>query len=362
MGTRRTRCRLGSLGLLLGVACQEPLPSAVWSGDLVTVRSSANDAELQDVCDGTFARVDEYAKFLAGEFSYGPSKARVDYVWFPGEDGARSSCDGAPACARGRVVYTPRVLDRHEVTHAVRNGVLHGPRMFEEGVAVLYGDHIEEDNLGTVDLLLSYLGAPDFPSGGYPTAGHFTSFLVSEFGLESFDAMTAPLGISSGQAEVERAWLEATGEDFASALDAYADYPKCAPSLFVDNSFDCRKEPEFVWGDAPEEVGIDMTCGDGETVGTGSGRQQRTFTFENEAHRFVSRVFVDNYGDAPVDVRVRLCGMSCWEGDPFNEFANYQDLSVEAGATSDAAFSGIPGRFVVTVESTSNSRVGFRVQ
>lgn len=353
---------LGTAGILLAAACEEPLPDAVWSGELVTVRSSASDAELEEVCEGTFRRLDEYARFLDDEFSIESPKSRVDYLWFPGEDGPRSSCEGSPACARGRVVYTSDAFDRHELTHAIRNGILHGPRVFEEGIAVVYGGHVEEDNLGTVELLLSHLGGGDFPSGGYPTAGHFVSFLIPEFGLESFNAVTTRLGVASGQAAVEDVWLDVTGEPFSAAIDAYADYPACAPTLFANNSFDCGEEPSFIWGDAPGQITLTAACGDGATVGTATGRRQRSFTFENTAHRLVSNVFVDNHGDAAVDVRVRLCGMSCWEATPFDEFANFSDLTIGPGSSSHGMFSAVPGRFVVTVESASDSRIDFRVE
>ena len=293
--------------VLAGCAYEEPPIS--WEGEII--RFGADDPEA--VCGDSLEWMDARAVALAETFSAAGAEVypQVDFYWVPESWWEQDACSAetAHACTVDNVIHSLSVPQEHELVHALRRKKL--PRVFEEGLATLYGD------LGFTPVpspreRLQVMLEDDWDSTheDYARAGHFVGFLVERYGLDPLLEMGEYAGFDASWSKTQSAFAAAYGFSLQDALVEYEEYPECSPLNWMNVDIACMQEPVVI--DPPHGSGEvvfsqQIACGEPDVRGPlwGSMFTETTIELTNQ---FDSGMFVRLLGDENSEAKIVLSG------------------------------------------------------
>lgn len=297
-------------------ACREPeLPPIVWEGEHLRFGTFADESEL---CAGTLPYLDGLVGHLAEAF--GRDGVYVDYYWLPDDPSPDEYCTSPippEGCANEHGVFTQYSIHQHELVHAVRSPhLLYTP--FEEGLAEAYGDDWGrfpvEGNIR--HLLEDPRGYGYIPGPGYGLAAHFVSYLEATRGLDQLMALDAATSQEDSFASAEVAFGRTYGEPLDDVIAAYqAEYPRCDPRVFRDNSFDCNRNvvsaPTGI--DDRIEMTVSMACDDPNVLGPRLGHRWTAVAFDVQVEGKYHLSVHPTESIALESIRITRCDISCFE-------------------------------------------------
>lgn len=318
-GTSRSAPKAGaSLALLLGCGAQ-PLPTIVWSGEHLNVGA---DAELDEVCGGTFGYLDRYVGALKKRLG-NSSEYTVDYYWVP--DGAEPFCSnerGVVGCISEGNVFSEEVALEHELVHAcnLEHGYSHP--LLEEGMAVFWGDDVvlPEDPRSLEAALDDTASRGVLSREHYPTAGLLMSVLVRDLGERDSLELARSVGFEDPESHVNIALEDAYGVPFSEFASSFEDEERCRQHRFRDAGPSCEAAAKLSCTDPliPMSARIELECGSSEIIGPDFEEIWTAVTFnvpqsEQATRSFWIRVTAADTGEFPAWATVRLerCGSGC---------------------------------------------------
>lgn len=209
------------------------LPEGQWEGEDVVFAAE----HPERVCAGTRAHLDQRAGELLSLL--GSDSNPIEFYLL--EDVSEHCDSSSVGCAEPGVVYSMYVPHLHELVHA--RGGDRMPRVLEEGLATHLGDPFPVRALAPRERLRELITQD--PNGiveddEYGRAGHFISFLMETYGIESVHALDNELALGSSASKMDAAFLEIFGEDADGVLEQYESYPDCQGS--VDVSVACQQD------------------------------------------------------------------------------------------------------------------------
>lgn len=290
VGSRAATAVALCLGLAMynaGCTSRVVEPINVYSGDhlVYAIEGASADEAESTLCAGTAPYLDAYAGALKEIFNV-TDDTRIRYGWAP--DGVHSvgACESAPnpaGCAGGGNVASSVSVFEHELIHAVRQRG--GPRshtFFEEGLAEYLGGRMPVGPNPKPSTLTDAITELDqgrlFGSDDYALAGHFTSFVLQELGVEPADLRRFESAGPNLLAELA-GFLEIS----ESALqEAYLQYRVTNRHAFRDPSISCElalpSGSQFVDGRIRLSDSVD--CADSNAIGDLSSRVVEEFSFD----------------------------------------------------------------------------------
>ena len=115
----------------------------------------------------------------------------------------------------------------------------------------------------------------------YGVAGHFTSFLVSEHGIENVVAFVDDQGGVNTIAQLDALFIQHFGEGLERAIERYrSDYPSCFHLARTRHPVECSRPPIEPDEDGYINFRYDLTCDDPEALGPVGGWMWHSFTFD----------------------------------------------------------------------------------
>lgn len=278
---------MASLALAFG--CSEPFvppdpAPVVWVGEHVEL---ATHGEV-DECGGSREYIDAFVGAVLDDMGL-EAEGKVRYYLLTDDEldevgleprNARHALDGR--------VYTNVTVDTHELTHAARHLAVGFPppgvTFFEEGLAALYQiDSLPLDP--DRDVMAALRSVSDLRDNmeyeHYGVAGHFTSFLVSEHGIEPVVAFVDDQAGVTTLAQLETLFAEHFSESLEGAIERYrSDYPSCFHLARTRHPVECSRPPVEPDEDGYINIRYDLTCDDPEALGPVGGWMWRSFTFD----------------------------------------------------------------------------------
>lgn len=311
------------------------LPPILWEGEQVRFRS---DEPLDRVCGGTLEHLDDRAAHIDDLFE--DPRDIVDFVWAPGP-ALEEYCElPTLGCRRGRSAFTVFALDEHELFHALREAS--AQRGLEEGMAVAFGDdrhlagEVEDSDIDTV---LRTTGPFALPDGtDYPRLGHFVSYLVATYGVETLVDLARTSNLWDGYDDLTRSVEATLGIAFDDVIDDYeASYPACDSRDYRYDGFDCGRNIVAMPPQDGDE--IDMTvrvaCDEPTVLGPRAGEVWTMITLDvpTDGRHLISIVPSDA---VPSTIHLRRCDATCDELEPTPAGGNLWMLTycLRAGAYS----------------------------
>jgi len=265
------------LTVLALTACHE-LPEPDQSGAHLLV---AADPGLE-LCGGSLAHMDLFIERLAAEFSLAAPTGddRVILYWLESERfDERTPCGRATtACARDDLSFSPFAPLNHELVHNLAVRVNQPLPVFTEGIAVAY-EGLENDLFSFDDtsrdlhhLLTIQNYSELLRSGGYPTAGAFTTYLVQAHGIEAYLNMFAAVGSRESVAGVDTIFRDEFGVSLDDSIAAYAasDVADCEPFERDAKLAECAA-PELEWDRDRLALHRSIACDQDDAVGPYQG-------------------------------------------------------------------------------------------
>ncbi len=309
----------------MGACGAEPIPPPiVWEGEHLRFGTDADESEL---CAGTLPYLDGAVGYLGEVFHV--SRPSVDYYWMP--DGVEPFCaEGALGCGSDEGVFSRLAIHQHELVHGVRH-----PRTmalpFEEGLAEAFGDDWAPPyDLSSDTISVLRDPAEHFPGNGYGRAGHYMSYLLATYGLDTvleLESNTSYHG--TGSAHLERAFEDVFGQSLESSVTEYErDYPRCKMRTYRNKMYDCSRQvvaaPTTI-GDTIEHI-VSMKCDDPTVAGLRSGHRWTTVSLEiAEPSRYY--IVVGPHDSPAMELmEIRRCDASCfdYENDVINSTTGYE--------------------------------------
>ncbi len=250
------RWRLASFVLVWGLGgagCSDPYALGLPSTELVYesegLRIHAEGSMLP--CAGVGPSMDRALGFFSREFGLSDVDEIIDVYWLTEASLSETSTscgrvEGARGCLAGDglvlVLYLPT---EHELVHAYfanrAPGRAHS--FFEEGIAVVYGRDPVFDG-ATSDLREALQQGARLEGKHYARAGHFTSFLLDEYGPEQVGRFLVALVGTRDLAGVEPIFRESFGITLDEFIQKYeAEAPACG-SAGWNRTSDCESESE----------------------------------------------------------------------------------------------------------------------
>jgi hypothetical protein len=266
--------------------CEPILPDpypVIWEGRYVEVAAALD----LPICGGTLGAMDQMVSALRRDMGYSelPEKIRYYYVR-SGEIGELELCSGLPAgaCAPGLTIFSPAIPHIHELAHAVRGSErerLATSWLFEEGLAESYAIGVRtkwarQPQLGIGDYLRSVDSLP-YDSSLYEPASHLVSYLEEQYGKPTVVEFIDDLSARTDWAKLQRSFEWHTGESLVSALEGYADYPRCSKFSQSSHPFECSQPAVEPDPDGIVQVTGTVDCGDVETIGPAHKMMWRTY-------------------------------------------------------------------------------------
>ena len=235
------------------------------------------DAETPP-CAGTARFLDDYTAAL--KQVVGEPEARVYYRWTPSLASLAMFCPPDHlGCSVGRTATSLSPVHLHEIVHAVEAPFSAAPaaHFLREGLAMILGDvsfgvEVEVEPLRA----LAEMDAGVESLREYGTAAHFTSFLVSRFGLEAVREAAKAAGDDAAAGEL----IAAFGVDAATLFAEYRTYPLCPMELLHVPLVECMIPPEPRDADGAWRFAGSLECAEPRVVGPHEGRVTSTFAFE----------------------------------------------------------------------------------
>jgi hypothetical protein len=259
---------LGAL-LMIG-ACSDDVerPPVVWKGEHVEV---GTDLDLDAWCPGTLPRLDSHVGALKGLFE-APEDLVVSYNLYPHPISDHDVCpDIALGCilkGTESAIATTDLLHDHELVHAVwadRNI----PHFFEEGAATYWGGALSADFRGlTVRGVLDKHWSSPMGRREYALAGHFTSYMVHTYGVESHIALRRETSKAQSRKDFERAFERTMGLTLEEAIDDYEEqWPYCDVEATRSSFLDCGRPAITLSPGEKMYFDLDISCSNPEVVG-----------------------------------------------------------------------------------------------
>ncbi|MCA9684255.1 MAG: hypothetical protein KC457_18815 [Myxococcales bacterium] len=284
-------------------------PPISWEGEIISFGADEPEA----VCGDTLEWMDARTLALAETFSAAGAEVvpRVDYYWLTESWWEQDVCsvETAHACAVDNVIHSQSVPLEHELVHALRRKKL--PRVFEEGLAELYGDLGLVDDPAPREELLEMLESGDpGENPQYARASHFVGFLVESYGLEPLLAIGDHAGLHASWTETQAAFEKAYGFPLQDALSEYESYPECSPLAWTNIDIACAQDPvpvELPQDGSAVTLSQQFVCGEPEIRGPLWGRMFTETTIEL-ANPLSGWVLVRMFGDENPDAFIVLSG------------------------------------------------------
>jgi hypothetical protein len=262
-GRGHSLAMLAMLGLLqvLGVACNDA-PAVAYETEHFEI---APDFE-HPICAGTLAHFEAHLDFVESSLARSvPFGERIRFYWIT-EDLDSWCSSRATGCyyPGTRVIIGNGGSVSHEIVHAVLNAEAQTNYFLEEAIAELYSGvgayhHDQFDERPDPGELL-WLSPSDYHFGelDYAVAGHFMSYIESQFGESSTRALANVVVTAAGPRELEQAFERFTGVSFeeleqhykASANSYYRglhehDIAEIVNPRWLDVSLRCDSEHTF---------------------------------------------------------------------------------------------------------------------
>ena len=271
--------RGAGLGLMLCAAgCAEldvepEYGARVEQGTYVEIWASAGE----QVCAGNLGYLDAFVERLRAEVGPHPGaeESRRYYV-LDEEDWARFDaqvgCRGFGCTTASRTIYTRGLIPSpHEMVHAEL--FADGHRFLEEGLAVVYGEPgsvFSPTDYHVVDGLSETWVAPE----AYARAGHFTSYLLDEYGVDAFLSAKDASAFESSYDDLSNIFENEVGAPLGTVLDGYASHQPldehCDTPGYHRLLVECA-QPPLPWTLGPTTASISLehgfACADEDVMG-----------------------------------------------------------------------------------------------
>jgi hypothetical protein len=189
------------------------------------------------ICAGTLAHFEAHLQFVESALARSvPFGERIRFYWIT-EDLDSWCSSRANGCyyPGTRVIIGNGASVSHEIVHAVLNAEAQTNYFLEEAIAELYSG-VANYNRDPLDARpdpgeLLWLSPSDYRFGelDYAVAGHFMSYVESEFGTSSTRALASVVVTAAGPPELEQAFERFTGISFDQLEENYDRY---APSYY----------------------------------------------------------------------------------------------------------------------------------
>lgn len=327
----RARLIVGSC--LLWMGCQptpsprDILPTPTHVGD--HLRFYTDEDGEGAMCGGSLAYMDRYVHELIRIHDASPDLV-VDYYWFPtNHDRIAELCSNGTACTYAdAVTVTPLIPHEHELVHAVRGEFGFSQGFLEEGAAEVWGAHNDRAFDYGLDVETGIeLAQDDLPIEYYGTAGRFSAFVLSEFGLDAFVELGKMAAFESSAVEVDEAFESVIGMTASDVAESYRDASwRCGRSLYRDDSVSCAAarplDCSLAGDDGTLTMALDLDCASERFVGPRDGVIWSDFVVPLTSARVVSVTLSAN--EAELDdlglgelglISVRPCGVGCEDQD-----------------------------------------------
>ena len=310
------------LGVVLLSACENTArPPLLWEGE--HLRFGTNQ-DFDMVAEANLEYADAYTGHLKSVLG-APDSLVVDFYWLPEEDGRAPYCErDVTACTQGRAIYSSLIVDEHELVHGV--GSYHGDAFIpvEEGLAEYLGDDGEWNRPAVQgdagDVMAQYGGDAHIPYQYYPRMGHFVSYVVGVYGLDTLMDYARPSDKYESVETTEVHWEDAFGVSLDSTLAEYEQYPVCPAHLFRDDAFDCGRDAVAV---ISEGMQIEIPIGrqDPDVLGPRYGEIWKTVAVDLSLTGYYSIHASVRGGDTSIRVRMSRCDADCSDAseDPYYE-------------------------------------------
>lgn len=260
---------------VLAAGCQEEPGS--WTDDYSFVREGQHvtvygyGRDEGEVCGGSFEALDTHAAAIL-EFIGSDASVHYSYRWMS-EDVFEGRCPpGASACTASGEPYSRSIPDLHESTHAIFYTAWDNacPSFLSEGLAEYFSSPRRgADEAPDPSLLPDVLtGAPIEIGDEYDLAGHFTSFLIEDYGVDAVRGLCEAIPFENSRADWELAVSEVIGGELDQLLAAYESYPTCTQHQYRARLWECAGEPDVTYNGEPElTFELVAACADERVLG-----------------------------------------------------------------------------------------------
>jgi hypothetical protein len=265
------------LAVALACACdpqpeEVELPEPVWEGEHIRFRTESD----VEICGGSFAYLDAYVELLEDALDVSV-EAPIDYYWIPGPlDG--TPCEENIGCYDDGVVYTGLIPHDHELVHAATAELGRTDRAIMEGLAVLYGEDANGDEI-PMYAPVELIGRESLPGSAYTSAGHFVHFLVERYDREALRDFWSSTPLGSSAETVEERFAEAFETSFDEAAVDYGEFPVCSRLTYRAKIAECGA-PEQPWDADAWEFASDLHCDSSDVVGPTTDLMWRIVTLD----------------------------------------------------------------------------------
>lgn len=248
--------------LLLAGGCTEP-PEVAYETEHFEI---APDFD-HPICAGTLAHFEEHLSFVETSLARSvPFGERIRFYWITKDLDSWCSRRALGCYYPGtRVIFGTGESVSHEIVHAVLNAEAQTNYFLEEAIAELYsgvgayrrGDFDTRPSPGE----LLWLSPSDYRFGelDYAVAGHFMSYVETEFGNGSTRALADIVVTAAGPPQLEQAFERFTGISFELLESNYeAHSRRLYPGLHEP---DVREIVDDRWYDVSLRCDEDTTLG-----------------------------------------------------------------------------------------------------
>jgi hypothetical protein len=218
------------------------------------------------ICAGTLAHFEAHLQFVESALARSvPFGERIRFYWITEDLDSWCSSRASGCYYPGtRVIIGNGASVSHEIVHAVLNAEAQTNYFLEEAIAELYsgvGSYSRDEfNTRPDPGELLWLSPSDYHFGelDYAVAGHFMSYVESEFGQGSSRALAAVVVTAAGPPELEQAFERFTGVNFELLEQNYDKYAhsyykglheqhiaEIVDSRWIDVSLRCAADTTF---------------------------------------------------------------------------------------------------------------------
>lgn len=312
------------------------------------------------VCQGTYAWVDNFVPFVARELGLDVARVQV-YRWLDSFDFEGADCPSQTAgCTHGSQASSLKPFLLHELVHTVL-ATLDYPYQpfFGEGIAYAL-DPWTGSGLGPIYVASSTgQGLPDPRPWmtmarndlNYSMAGSFVMFLLARHGPTKFLEFTRELGTSRDMNVIERSFRITYGLELNREAELFMEGVPCTSQFFNPAVYDCMS-PNVPWeGDQWSLSGV-MDCGSDDVVG-GFGPDEswasiRSVTLDVPTS---GQYYLRAESDGEIRVRIGPCSRCPWADGGVTIYSAPEPIGVELAA----------GTHYVRIQALSDKTPGFDI-
>jgi hypothetical protein len=187
------------------------------------------------------------------------------------------------------------IFHKHELVHAVSSDNFSLPTAINEGLAEVFDDPTTAQRLNenVLDVLLDFNGV----DANYPTAMHFTQFLVDVYGMTEYLAFLKALEDCDDLDTINEASVVAFFTPIEDLIAEYLEYPECNEITNKIAVPECGAAPQE-WSQVEGEtfeymlMKFEMSCESMDVKGPRNGRMwsSQVFEVEHESRHCVQAV------------------------------------------------------------------------